>query len=165
MGNTKCVSCNSHTQKGCHSFFHIFDLCMQGKGPHQISLQLEREKILTVSAYKEAKGLPINNKTSPTNCAWSCFAVTTILERREYLGCRVNCNTYSNSIWDKRRRQNAIENQVVIPNTHPPIIEKEIFDKVQEIRSHRHRRTRVGTPSIFSGLMFCNDCGKRIHRV
>ena len=43
-------------------------------------------------------------------------------------------------------------------NTHPAIIDLETFDKVQEIRQQRHRRTKTGKSNMFSGLVFCADC-------
>ena len=46
--------------------------------------------------------------------------------------------------------------------THPAIIEQEVFDKVQEIRQQRHRRTRTGKSSLFSGLVYCADCGAKM---
>ena len=142
---------------------HIFNLCMEGRGPHQIARQLEKEKIPTVSSYKNAHGLSCNAKTSANYYMWTASNVVYILERREYTGCRVNFKTYSNSIWDKKRRPNSVENQIITLGTHPAIIEQEVFDKVQEIRSKRHRCTRTGKSSMFSGLVFCNDCKSKMY--
>ena len=61
--------------------------------------------------------------------------VVAILERREYTGCTVNFKTYTNSIWDKKQRDNPIEKQAIFPNTHERIIDDDVFEKVQEIRS------------------------------
>lgn len=48
-------------------------------------------------------------------------------------------------------------------NTHPAIIKQEVFDKVQEIRQQRHRRTATGKSSPFSGLVFCADCRQKLY--
>ena len=37
-------------------------------------------------------------------------------------------------IWDKKQRENPLENQAVFPDTHERIIEDDVFEKVQEIR-------------------------------
>ncbi|MFQ9893615.1 MAG: recombinase zinc beta ribbon domain-containing protein [Emergencia sp.] len=70
--------------------------------------------------------------------------------------------TYTNSIWDKKQRR-IEENRVIFYNTHPAIIEQEVFDKVQEIRQQRHRRTATGKSSPFSGLVFCADCKQKLY--
>ena len=83
-------------------------------------------------------------------------------ELKEIIGATVNFKTYSNSIWDKKQRANPVENQKVFYGTHPAIITQEVFDKVQEIRQQRHRRTATGKSSIFSGLVFCADCKQKL---
>ena len=85
-----------------------------------------------------------------------------ILERREYTGCTVNFKTYTNSIWDKKRHLNPVENQAIFLDTHERIIDDDVFEKVQEIRSQRHRMTRTGKSSIFSGMVYCADCGSKM---
>ena len=81
---------------------------------------------------------------------------------REYTGCTVNFKTYTNSIWDKKRHLNPVENQAIFPDTHERIIDDAVFEKVQEIRSQRHRMTRTGKSSIFSGMVYCADCGSKM---
>lgn len=88
--------------------------------------------------------------------------VVAILERREYTGCTVNFKTYTNSIWDKKQRDNPVEKQAIFPNAHERIIDDDVFEKVQEIRQQRHRMTRTGRSSIFSGLVYCADCGSKM---
>ena len=85
-----------------------------------------------------------------------------ILERREYTGCTVNFKTYTNSIWDKKRRDTPEEKQAVFYGAHPAIVEQGVFDKVQEFRQQRHRRTKTGKSSMFSGLVYCADCGAKM---
>ena len=137
---------------------HIFDLCMEGRGPMQIAKQLKEEMILTPTAYKHKEGIKTPNPESADPYHWCTETVIGILERQEYTGCTVNFKTYTNSIWDKKQRENPEENRAVFYNTHPAIIEPEVFDKVQEIRQQRHRRTKTGKSHMFSGLVFCADC-------
>ena len=77
-------------------------------------------------------------------------------------GCTVNFKTSTNSIWDMKQRETPLENQAVFYDTHPAIIEQEVFDKVQEIRKQRHRRTKTGKSSLFSGMVYCADCGAKM---
>lgn len=137
---------------------HIFDLCMEGRGPMQIAKQLREEKVLTIIAYRQKVGLTIDRPLPEDPYYWNESTVVHVLEQREYTGCTVNFKTYTNSIWDKKQRDNPIEKQAIFYNTQPAIIDPEVFEKVQEIRSQRHRRTKTGKSHMFSGLVYCADC-------
>ena len=141
----------------------IFAMCMEGRGPKQIANQLKADKVLTPSAYRALQGIKTPNKKPEAPYDWHSSTVVAILERREYTGCTVNFKTYTNSIWDKKQRDNPLEKQAIFPNTHEAIIEEAVFEKVQEIRQQRHRKTRTGRSSIFSGLVYCADCGEKLY--
>ena len=141
----------------------IFNLCMEGRGPMQIANQLKADKVLTPSAYRALQGIKTPNKKPEDPYDWHSSTVVAILERREYTGCTVNFKTYTNSIWDKKQRNNPLEKQAIFPNTHEAIIEEAVFEKVQQVRQQRHRKTRTGRISIFSGLMYCADCGEKLY--
>ena len=140
----------------------IFTLCMEGRGPMQIAKALTEARVLTPTAYKHRQGRKTPNKEGADPYHWNTNTVVHILERREYTGCTVNFKTYTNSIWDKKQRHSPEDRQAIFYNTHPAIIEAEVFDKVQEIRQQRHRRTKTGKSSIFSGLVYCADCGAKM---
>ena len=137
---------------------HIFDLCMEGRGPMQIAKQLWEEKVLTVTAYTIKEGRKGLAPAPDDPYHWDTTSVVGILETRDYTGCTVNFKTYTNSIWDKKTRENPVEKQMIFYNTQPAIIDPEVFEKVQEIRSQRHRRTKTGKSHMFSGLVYCADC-------
>ena len=141
----------------------IFDQCMEGRGPMQIANQLKADKVLTPSAYRALQGIKTPNKKPEDPCDWHSSTVVALLERREYTGCTVNFKTYTNSIWDKKQRDNPLEKQAIFPNTHEAIIEEAVFEKVQQVRQQRHRKTRTGRSSIFSGLVYCADCGEKLY--
>lgn len=140
----------------------IFRLCMEGRGPMQIAKVLQEEKALNPTAYKRRAGIKTPSPETADPYHWNTNTIVHILERREYTGCTVNFKTYTNSIWDKKQRDTPLEKQAVFYNTHPAIIEQEVFDKVQEIRQQRHRRTRTGKSSLFSGMVYCADCGAKM---
>ena len=140
----------------------IFKLCMEGRGPMQIAKLLQAEKVLNPTSYKRREGIKSPSPETADPYHWNTNTVVHILERREYTGCTVNFKTYTNSIWDKKQRETPIEKQAVFYNTHPAIIEQEVFDKVQQIRKQRHRRTKTGKSSLFSGMVYCADCGAKM---
>lgn len=86
---------------------------MLGRGPSQIAVQLEKERVLNPTAYKRREGRKTPHQTPENECRWHESTVVAILERMEYIGATVNFKTYSNSIGDKKQRENPIENQKV----------------------------------------------------
>ena len=55
------------------------------------------------------------------------------------------------------------EDWQIFPNTHPAIIDRETFALVRELRQHRRRPTKSGIVSMFSGLLYCADCGEKLY--
>ena len=142
---------------------HIFDLCMEGRGPLQIAKQLREERVLTPTAYALKEGRNPGKEAPNDSYYWDQKTVAGLLEHRDYTGCTVNFKTYTNSIWDKKTRENPVERQAIFYNTQPAIIDPEVFEKVQKIRSQRHRRTKTGKSHMFSGLVYCADCKSRMY--
>lgn len=138
----------------------IFGLCIAGKGPMQIAKILTADRVLTVTAYHaKQKGW-----TMPDNMyQWCSKSVAGILERPEYTGCTVNFKTYTKSLKFKKRMMNPKENQRVFEDTQPAIIERGQWERVQELRTNKRRPTKTGKTSIFSGLVYCADCGAKLY--
>lgn len=139
---------------------YIFELCCNGYGPTQIVKRLQREKVLTPTAYytqKKGKLLP------PEPFKWAQKTVAGILERMEYIGHTENFKTTSKNYRSKKRVWNDKENRKIFENTHPAIIDVHTFETVQEIRKHKRRPTATGKISIFSGKVFCVDCGAKLY--
>ena len=139
----------------------IFDLCVAGKGPMQIAKALTAGKVLTVKAYYAKR----DGKPMPDNLyQWDPKSVAGILERPEYTGCTVNFKTYSKSHKLKKRLQNAPENYRIFPDTQPAIVDRNIFERVQELRANKRRPAKQAErQGLFSGLLYCADCGSKLH--
>ena len=139
----------------------IFDLCIDGKGPEQIARILEEKQILTTRAlYAKRKGKPLPER--PYH--WGNQSIAGILERQEYTGCTCNFKTYSKSYKNKKRIDNDRENWVVFQDVHEAIIERAVYEQVQQKRGKiRKRRTNNGEHNMFSGLLVCADCGSNLH--
>lgn len=138
----------------------IYDLCIDGKGPTQIAKILRKEKVLTVKAYyAQAKGKLLLDEPY----RWSEQSVIHILEKMDYTGCTVNFKTYTKSYKLKKRLENPKENWAVFYDTQEPIIPKEQWERVQELRKNKRRNTKTNKQGLFSGLIFCADCGSKLH--
>ena len=141
----------------------IFEMCMNGRGPSQIANQLKADGVLTPAAYTVSQGRNSPSPVPENPCRWNSATVVAILERREYTGCTVNFKTYTNSIWDKKQRDNPIEKQAIFYGKHEAIVDLDVFEKVQIIRQQRQRKTKSGCTSTFSGLVYCADCGEKLY--
>ena len=141
----------------------IYSLCLAGRGPLQIAKQLEREKVLVPTAYFESVGRKTRNATPLDLYAWHPSAVVGILENRQYTGCAVNFKTTTVSYKVHTRIINPVEDYQIIPNMQEPIINEDIWLRVQELRKSRRRNTATGRTSLFSGLVYCPDCGSKLH--
>ena len=111
----------------------IFAMAMEGKGNETIAGILQARKVLIPMAYWREKGLPRGGKVSqPDPYKWCKSTVEKILRQQEYCGDIVNFKTYSNSFKNKVRIPNPEENWAVFKNVHEPIIEREVWEQVQQ---------------------------------
>ena len=143
----------------------IYSMTLEGYGTEQIATQLERDEILTPRAYWLKKGIkrPGKGKQQPAT-KWNSSTVTKILSLQEYCGDILNFKTYSKSYKNKKRLENDRENWVIFKDVHEPIIERSVFEQVQQKRGKiRKRRTNEGEHNMFSGLLVCADCGHNLH--
>ena len=143
----------------------IYSMTLEGYGTEQIAAQLEKDEILTPRAYWLKKGIkrPGKGKQQPAT-KWNSSTVTKILSLQEYCGDILNFKTYSKSYKNKKRLENDRENWVIFKDVHEPIIERSIFEQVQQKRGKiRKRRTNEGEHNMFSGLLVCADCGSNLH--
>ena len=138
----------------------IFDLCIDGKGPEQIERILEEKQILTTRAlYAKRKKKPMPER--PYH--WGNQSIVAILERQEYTGCTCNFKTYSKSYKLKKRIPNEPEDMFYLPDTQEAIVSQAQFDRVQELRKNKRRPVKAERQGLFSGLLFCADCGSKLH--
>ena len=141
----------------------IYELCLAGRGPSQIARQLESERVLVPSAYYESVGRKHSQKVPLNPYNWDQATVVGILENRQYTGCAVNFKSTTVSYKVHKVIHNPVDQQQIIPNMQEPIVSEEIWLRVQELRENRRRNTATGRTSLFSGLVFCPDCGAKLH--
>ena len=143
----------------------VYSMTLEGFGTEQIATQLERDGVLTPRAYWLTKGIkrPGKGKQQPPT-KWNSSTITKILSLQEYCGDILNFKTYSKSYKNKKRIDNDRENWVVFQDVHEAIIERAVYEQVQQKRGKiRKRRTNNGEHNMFSGLLVCADCGSNLH--
>ncbi len=143
----------------------VFRMTLDGYGTEQIATIFSDEKILTPIAYWREKGVNRPGKSKLRGpYMWNSSTITHILSLQEYCGDILNFKTYSKSYKNKKRLANDRENWVIFQDVHEPIIERAVFEQVQQKRGKiRKRRTHEGERNMFSGLLVCADCGHNLH--
>ena len=145
----------------------IYSLFIEGKNRNQIAIYLKNEQISTPSFYLKdhdrgtVKGKPLKEENRYN---WNKCTLTKILTRQEYCGDVVNFRTATHyrdkhSVYvDKNQWQ-------IIENVHEPIIDRTDFETVQRILENAPVRRPNGDGEIhpLSGLLFCKDCGAKMH--
>ena len=86
------------------------------------------------------------------------------LIRQAYTGCLVNFKTEKLSYKVKHSVENPPEKQVIFENHHEPIIDTQTWERVQELRKQRKRPNRYDEVGLFSGILFCADCGSVMYQ-
>jgi len=142
----------------------IYNMTLDGFGTEQIAAALSEDRILTPMFYWRSKGVNRAGKvTERPPHRWNTSTVIKILSQQEYCGDIINFKTYSKSYKNKKRLPSNEEDMAVFKNVHEPIIERSVWEKVQQKRGKiRKRKTNEGEKNIFSGLLVCADCGHNL---
>ena len=140
----------------------IFDLCAAGKGPNQIARILTREQVLNpTNQYYQATGAACTNLDTTRPYTWSGKTVANILENKVYIGHTLNMRKTTLSYKNKKQIHKPESEQILVENTHEPLISMEVWEIVQDVREHKRRPPKhMEEPNLFSGLVYCADCGK-----
>ena len=144
----------------------IFRLFLEGNGVESIAHILQKDQVMIPLAYWFSKGLKRGGRRSHTDpCRWNMNTVWKILHQQEYCGDVINFKTYSKSFKNKKRLENPEENWKVFHDVHDPIIDRETFELVQSrLGNTKHRKPKAenGEKSIFTDLLVCADCGRKL---
>ncbi len=133
----------------------IFAMALSGRSCRQIAVWLNEHQVPTPAAYAK---LPIRN-TGPYSGLWSSERISELLQNETYIGNMVQGRSVKVSYKSKKCRKQPKDRWVVVEGTHPPLVEKETFQSVQElVNSRRHTRSRT-YDFLLKGIIFCHECG------
>lgn len=144
----------------------IFRLYIEGKGIETIARTLSEDHVLNPTSYWQSKGINRNGKkTDLEPFHWKHCTIRKILDQQEYCGDVINFKTRSLDFKHKARYRTPEETWAVFKDVHEPIVSREDFEKVQELLSKGNRapsKYKGGNTTLFSGLLYCPDCGSRL---
>lgn len=139
----------------------IFRMYLDGNNMGNIARRLTAEGIETPKLYAENRGIK-HYKAATYPEIWSRISVEYILSNYEYTGSTVNFKTKRKSFKNKKQWIQAKEDWAVFEGTQEAIIDKETFETVQKMRVTKRAYTKFNEVNIFSGLLFCADCGGKM---
>lgn len=144
----------------------IFNLRIEGKSYREIILELNRLKIDCPSKHFYKLGILKNPKYA--NIDWSMQTITSILKNEFYIGTLIQGKSIRRLENNYKKINVPKENWIVIKNNHSPIIDEEIFNKVQEINKYNFEifnnyKKYDDEENIFKSILICGICGKRLH--
>ena len=142
----------------------IYSLCLAGNGPTKIARMLTEQQIPTPGTLEYRRTGSTRRYHPGYECKWATNTVVHLLENREYTGCLVNFKTEKPSYKTKHSVENPVEKQAIFPDHHEPIIDTQTWERVQELRKQRKRPNRYDEVGLFSGLLFCGDCGSVMYQ-
>ena len=139
----------------------IYRLYLDGNTMGGIARKLTAEGIETPKLYAENRGIK-HYKAATYPEIWSRISVEYILSNYEYTGSTVNFKTKRKSFKNKKQWIQSKEDWAVFEGTQEAIIDKETFETVQKMRGTKRAYTKFNEVNIFSGLLYCADCGGKM---
>jgi site-specific DNA recombinase len=132
----------------------IFSEYIAGKGFDAIARGLYNDGIITPSQLADKK---------KATDKWHGSSIRKILENPHYTGTLQQCRDYRPSVTSKRRRSVNPANQIIIEQSHEPIIDLDQFLIVQQLMETRKRRRPQAEIHLFTNTAVCKDCGRSMH--
>jgi len=148
-----------------HVVQKIFSMYAKGARINEIVQWLEDNKISTPTELDyRRKGKSRNKRPKPNMIyTWANKTIYCILEREEYLGHTYTNKSSRQSYKSKKTVKHPKDKQFFFPNTHKPLIDEETFEIARKRATEKHRNTKLDKIDIFSGKLYCADCGNKMH--
>ncbi|MCL2355324.1 MAG: DUF4368 domain-containing protein [Oscillospiraceae bacterium] len=118
---------------------------------------------MTPTEYYNSIGRNTPSNMQEVKFFWNAPMVAHILEKMEYIGHTVNFRYKTRSFKDSTTIKRPKDEWKIFENTHEAIIDEETWELVQKLRQSKRRPTKTGKQSMFSGLLFCNECGSKLY--
>ena len=139
----------------------IFQMYVDGYRISEIGHKLTEEKVETPILYYMNRGIKTNARSEYPEI-WDLMSIKYILSQTAYAGHTVNFQTAVKSYKTKKQIRLPKEDWIIYRNTQEPIIDEKTFETVQQMRKVKRARTKYNEPNMFSGLLYCADCGNHL---
>jgi hypothetical protein len=137
----------------------MYAMAVSGIGTARIAKALKNDGILNPSAYC-TQVLGVNRPfTYKDDTDWANASITQIIRNKANLGHTISQKSTSMSFKHKTQYRRPEEEQIVVLNTHEPLVSQEDFDLAQKIFGIKNRGNKHGFVNIFVGALKCSNCG------
>ena len=136
----------------------VFTLFSQGYGKTAIARMLNDRGVPTPAAYKRLHGLSYGGQQTGYSL-WRYSTISAMLHNEIYIGNMVQGKYGSVSYKTKQNRPRPKEQWFVVEGTHAPIIDRALWERVQQMLAARTRPFSGGSIGLFAGKAVCAHCG------
>ena len=139
----------------------IFKWRADGIGPTEIANRLNKLHVVTPSGYKKTN----YSSRLIDRDNWNISTVKKILTNRVYIGDLVQHTQTKVSYKSKKKITLDEKLWIIVENTHEPLVDKDTFDYVNNLRKRNTRNYEVKTnreKRLLEGKLFCKECGNRL---
>ena len=137
----------------------VFTLFAQGYGKTTIARILNDRGIPNPTEYKRLHGLRYQQPKTKNSTLWKYFAISDMLINEIYIGNMVQGKYGSVSYKTKQNKPRPKSEWYIVEGTHEPIIDRELWDRVQALISQRAKPFDIGTIGLFARKARCANCG------
>ena len=137
----------------------VFTLFAQGYGKTAIARMLNDRGIPNPTEYKRLHGLRYQAPKMKNSTLWKYFAIANMLTNEIYIGNMVQGKYGSISYKTKQNKPRPKSEWFVVEGTHEPIIERELWDRVQALLAQRAKPFTIGKIGLFAKKVRCVNCG------
>lgn len=137
----------------------VFTLFSQGYGKTAIARLLNDRGIPNPTEYKRLHGLRYKQPKTKNSTLWKYFAISDMLVNEIYIGNMVQGKYGSVSYKTKQNKPRPKSEWYIVEGTHEPIIDRELWDRVQKMVADRAKPFIVGNIGLFAKKARCANCG------
>lgn len=137
----------------------VFTLFANGHGKTAIARMLNDRGIPNPTEYKRRHGLRYRQPESKNSTLWKYSAISDMLVNEIYIGNMVQGKYGSVSYKTKQNKPRPKSEWYIVEGTHEPIIDRELWNRVQSLVRQKSRPFAVGTIGLFAGKARCVNCG------
>lgn len=136
----------------------VFNLYLELQSQSAVMKKLSEKKIPIPEVYKKTR----RGLKAQFPYEWNYHTIRNMLRNRMYIGDMVQNVHTKKSFREKKIVKTNEKDWIIVEGTHKPIIDKDTFERVQNLLDANYRQPTPEYQRIFKGLMYCHECGHKI---